>query len=308
MRRFIKKVGIFGLPVLIFILCFYHFADGFTDPFYLRFTTSKQNSLVLGTSRAAQGIVPRVLNKALNRKDFYNYSFTIAHSPYGEIYLKSIKRKLKQESNNGLFILTIDPWSVSSEFDGDKEIFHEKNRFLNDMYFVNNRPNYYYLLRHYNQKNYKIIENKKNSKTFLDKDGWLKVNIKWKRKVAAERLMSKLKEYEESFEYRKISKKRIFYLLDLIKYLKNHGKVFLVRLPIDPKLLTLENKYAPEFSKHISAAIDISDGYFDMTPFAHEYKYTDGNHLFKTESLKVTERISQWIKMQINNKIKQEIL
>ena len=91
MKKFIVNICLFLIIVLLTILGVFWQADGKTDPFYLRFTTDKQNSLILGTSRAAQGLLPEVLNSKLNRDDFFNYSFTLGHSPYGPTYLKSIK-------------------------------------------------------------------------------------------------------------------------------------------------------------------------------------------------------------------------
>ena len=44
--------------------------------FYLRFTSPKHNSLIIGTSRSAQGIHPNIIDSILNLEDInsiYNY-------------------------------------------------------------------------------------------------------------------------------------------------------------------------------------------------------------------------------------------
>jgi hypothetical protein len=49
----------------------------------------------------------------LNR-EFFNFSFTIVDSPYGPIYHYAIKRKINENSKSSIFILSVDPWSISS--------------------------------------------------------------------------------------------------------------------------------------------------------------------------------------------------
>ena len=39
----------------------------------------------------------------------------------------------------------------------------------------------------------------------------------------------------------------------------------------------------------------IAKGYFDMTPLNNEFTYTDGNHLHKSSSKIVSEKIARWI-------------
>ena len=89
---------------------------GGVDAFYGRFASPPAGSLVLGTSRAAQGIQPAVLAARLGGRfdgPLLNYAFTLTHSPYGPAYLASIRRKLRPEVRNGLLILAVDPWSLS---------------------------------------------------------------------------------------------------------------------------------------------------------------------------------------------------
>ena len=89
---------------------------GGVDAFYGRFASPPAGSLILGTSRAAQGIRPAVLAARLGGQfegPLLNYAFTLTHSPYGPAYLASIRRKLRPEVRHGLFIVAVDPWSLS---------------------------------------------------------------------------------------------------------------------------------------------------------------------------------------------------
>ncbi|RZK48424.1 MAG: hypothetical protein EOO59_16825, partial [Hymenobacter sp.] len=89
---------------------------GYVDAFYARFASPPAGSLVLGTSRAAQAILPSALAARLGRHydgPWLNYAFTLAESPYGPGYLSSIRRKLAAGTTQGLFILAVDPWSLS---------------------------------------------------------------------------------------------------------------------------------------------------------------------------------------------------
>ena len=90
---------------------------GGVDAFYGRFASPAAGSLVLGTSRAAQGIRPAVLAARLAGQfegPLLNYAFTLTHSPYGPAYLASIRRKLRPGVRHGLFIVAVDPWSLSA--------------------------------------------------------------------------------------------------------------------------------------------------------------------------------------------------
>ncbi|TXE17115.1 hypothetical protein ES692_10680 [Psychroserpens burtonensis] len=90
MKSFIVKTMIFFFFSILLFLGVCSQVDGYSDSFYINFTTPKQSSLILGTSRAAQGLQPKIFDTIL-KKQFSNYSFTVLHSPFGETYLNSIK-------------------------------------------------------------------------------------------------------------------------------------------------------------------------------------------------------------------------
>ena len=94
------------VPIIGIHLYLASFAGGNTDSFYRRFTSPQQSNLILGNSRAAQGVRPEFLH-ATNGEKFYNYSFTIFDSPYGEAYFKSIEKKLDELENRGMIDMMI---------------------------------------------------------------------------------------------------------------------------------------------------------------------------------------------------------
>lgn len=296
MKRYLFKTLAFVIIIFIVFIWVCSNADGYSDPFYIRFTTPKQNSLILGTSRAAQGLQPEVFNDILEKKIF-NYAFTLAHSPFGETYLNSIKKKLNTNSTDGVFIVTVDPWSISSfsSTPEDASSFRERKLFLAKTPLVNIKPNILYLLNSFNEKYYKLISDKK-SKMFLHNDGWLEVNINLDSIDLEEEIENKSKMYREEYlPTAKFSKIRYQYLMKTIDILKKHGKVYLVRLPIHSKIMEIEDELMPDFNNDIKTAIDLSNGYLDLTTKNSDFKYTDGNHIHKESGKIVSKVVATWI-------------
>jgi hypothetical protein len=85
------------------------------------------------------------------------------------------------------------------------------------------------------------------------------------------------------------------YLKKTINFLKNHGKVILVRLPVHKEIFKIEQKYMPSFNDKITELSPIVDSYYDMTIDNNNYIYTDGNHLYKESSKIVSKKISDFI-------------
>lgn len=306
MRKFCLK-SIFFLTILAILgLSIFCFADGTTDPFYLRFTSPKQTSLVLGTSRAAQGIQPKILNQILKRdksKKIYNYSFTLGHSPYGPTYLESIKSKIDLNTKTGVFIVTVDPWSISAlgKNINDFSDFKENERALGLVKFNNLNPNIPYLLYCFNQPYINIFKNKyKQSSLHLHPDGWLEVHVPMDSTSLSNRVSKKIDHYQNINLHRyHFSETRLNYLLKTIIFLKDHGTVYLIRLPVHPLMLEIEYSLMPDFSKKIRGLVESTEvDYFDMTTSKERYEFTDGNHLHKNSGAKVSKQIAEWIKNQ----------
>lgn len=298
MKKFLMLAFTFIALTCCIFLFLLSLADGSTDPFYLRFTSPKQSNLILGTSRSAQGLQPSLFSEQLGQS-FYNYSFTIAHSPYGPAYYNSILKKLDPAVKNGIFILTVDPWSISTknEFPNDSSSFAENSLCVGNTVMVNSSPNFEYLLKNLKGKYYTAITGDIGSGMFLHDDGWLEVSIPMDSIAMKNRRTKKIEEYKnENLPHFHFSSVRTQYLEKTIHYLKAHGSVYIVRLPIDPEILKIEHNLMPDFEQKIAAVIALSDGYLDLTKDTKNYTFTDGNHLYKSSGREVSEFIATWIK------------
>lgn len=300
MKRFLFQVALFIALILIGLYLVLIQADGYTDPYYIRFTTPRQSSMILGNSRAAQGVQPAVLNHTLGRSDFFNYAFTLGHSPYGPVYLESIKRKLNAEVSNGLFIVTVDPWSIcdKGKDPNDSSSFAEKNRILGKLKYVNLNPNFFYLTENYDRPLFTLLQDNPNKVTFLHEDGWLEVSPpKMDSASVAERTREKLLDYEKgnlpSFKY---SAARVNSLSETIEFLSGHGKVFLVRLPVHPQMLELEDRLMPDFELRMNQIAEKHKlPYRSFVQTGEDCSFTDGNHLYKASGAQITQLIAEWM-------------
>jgi hypothetical protein len=304
MRTFIIQLGVFAL--LFFSLAYGVFclADGDSDFYYARFTTPVQSSLVLGTSKSAMGIQPSIVNKTLDRKDIYNYSFTLAHSSFGPAYFKSIKKKLDPETKNGIFIITVDPFSVAAKLENlnDSLNFRETNRFIS-INNVTTSPNLSYLLHHYPHQYIYILTHKLKyvNNEHLHDDGWVEVNLDMDENSVKERTKSKIEEYVKNRHQFGFSEVRFSYLEKTIQFLQQHGQVFLVRLPVLQPLWEVEDSVVPDFDLKLKGLGDKHN--VNILSFKDEtelYEYTDGYHLYKTSGTIVSEKIGEWIKSRRN--------
>jgi hypothetical protein len=270
-------------------------ADGYSDPYYLRFTSPKQSSFIIGTSKAAQGLNPSVINKILH-KNIYNYSFDRSKSPFGPAYLESIKRKLSKEKKDGVFIVTVDCWSIYCRDKDPNDIsnFGENNSCVGEMENVNQNPNFQYLTQYMSGNYYRIIF--KPSTAQLHENGWLEVLLDMDSKSVARRTESTLVEYKDLLSLSRFSQVRLDYLVETVDYLKQYGHVYLVRLPVSPKLMEIENQLSPNFNKFMQLPAGKSSGFLDLTSKNKRFRYTDGVHLSKRSGKLVSEEIARWIK------------
>ncbi len=303
MKKFLIQVFLFSALLFAGMLSVFLLANGKSDAYYVRFTTPRQSSLIIGTSRAAQGLQPAVFDEIIYKnktKHFFNYSFSLIDSPFGPAYYESIKRKLDPNTRDGIFIVAVDPWSISdtSADPNNGDNFVENNSFIAKTKYVNHHPNLFYLLKSYNEPYINIIR-KWNTTTALNlhKDGWLQVDAPMDSIAVAERLADKIAFYRKNYlTAYKFSDLRFSYLVKTISYLQQHGKVYLVRLPVHESIFTIENELMPEFDDKISGiARQVNVPYLNFRLLENEYQYVDGNHLYKTSGRQVSAIVARWI-------------
>jgi len=298
MKKFITHILLLGIAIAISIGFIFSKADGHADAFYLKFTGSKKSSLILGTSKAAQGLQPHVFKKIIG-KDFYNYAFAMYASPYGKAYFRNIQNKLNKLDTNQVFILSIDPWSLSSTTTDPNDTlnFRENKSYLTGISNPNQKINYGYLFNYFDESYYKILT--KNATAILQDNGWLEVTLP-EDSISVERRRSfTIAGYQNKIDQYHFSSVRYDYLIKTIAYLKNFGTVYLVRLPVHPTLMKIENQLMPSFNVALKEVVDLSDGYLDMSPDNATFQYTDGVHLTKASGKTVSRKISLWSKKQL---------
>jgi hypothetical protein len=304
MKAFLIKISMLSFSVFASIIFVFLNADERTGPFYKRFTSPKQSALILGSSRAAQGIMPSVINEKLNNNSLYNFAFTYNTSPYGPVYLNSIKRKLNSSTKNSVFILTVDPWVVSNDSENPNDIsqFGENKHFLASKYSFNKNPNFSYLIQDYDDMYVKILFN--FSPYILHDDGWLEVKHKneFTERQIEEKTISILKKYSDYAKLYKLSNTRITYLGETINFLKQYGKVFIVRLPIDERFLTIEKELMPNFDDEIvKLSNQTSVNYLNLSNVDLKVEYLDGHHLTSESAYVVSNHIGNWMNEILNN-------
>lgn len=295
MRLLILKLSLFFaicLTITTFVLIKY---GGNIDYFYQKFTTPRATSMIIGDSRSMQGIQPEVINKRLKAiKDelpIFNYSFTIAEAPIGPLYNKSIDSKLDKNTKNGIFIISLTPWMFGSDIDNDNSAgeYREAGRPPHNMKFVNINPNYEYLFK--NLKYFHFRSAFRRTST-MHKNGWLEENnLPTNPKIFEEWKERQKQMFDKMIKSYEISSKRIESLDILIKNLQKHGKVYLVRMPIDLDFVVVENSFYKNFDKDINKiAISNNVDYFNFNiSNTHiSFKTYDGHHLDKYGSFEFT--------------------
>lgn len=306
MKKFILKCMAFlvvVISIMSFVLIQY---GGYVDYFYNKFTTPKAHSMILGDSRSLQGIQPKIISSNLRDSNLQlpilNYSFTLKQISYGEPYLKSIKKKLNKTSKNGLFIITVHPFTLSNRNGGnneeDKGVFFEANMPPHNMEYVNMNPNFEYLYKNFNYFHFRGVF-RKSSKTH--KDGWLEeTNLPSDSSVLDKWKKNQIKLYSEFAQKWKKSNTRVKYLDSTINYLNAYGKVILVRLPVDNTILNIENEYWNSFNDDITILSKKNDvPYINFTSKENKFKTYDGIHIDKFAGVPFTKTLCDSIKKHI---------
>ena len=156
MRSFLLKISVaLGIAFAMHVMAGF-FSDGKTDDFYLRFTTPRAKSMIIGSSLAAQGIHPDSIEKvciALGRAmPVFNFAFTTMASPFGETYFKAIQSKIDTATTSGLFIICVEPYTlggVNTANETSTAHLIEEEGILYNAESLNSYPNWGYLLKHY---------------------------------------------------------------------------------------------------------------------------------------------------------------
>jgi hypothetical protein len=289
----IAAIGICFLYLIIIGLCY---GNKF-DPYYGRLTSMHPQGLIIGSSRSAQALEPKYIAENL-----YNFSFTLAHSSYDQSYLNFVKQYHVIDGNNKskslIHILSVDPWTIRTSHQKKDSIINVGS-FTEELVLPPMKPNLEYLVRFggpallFDFLNYGHI----NETGRLEMPKKVKDTPAEFRKILDEKLDS----YRQKSEYTDgyVSEKRLQVMRDLIEYLQQDGEVYLVRLPVHPEMLALENQICPEFNDLMrSVSKEMNTPYFMLTDFS--YETNDGNHIANSGSQRISEQIRDSIKVYSN--------
>lgn len=300
MKDFLTKAILFFILTMVglaFLLLKYGY---FVDYFYEKFTTPKQTSLILGDSRSMQGIQPRIINQELKNDGYdlpiFNYSFTIAQINYGKPYTESIKKKL-QSSSDGLFIVNVHPW-LFTEREGDdlkNGIYSERSNPPYNMVFTNTNPNFEYFVRNFKYFHFRSIIKQTAE---LHKDGWLEESNLPKDKETLQTWKNNQILLYKSFakKWRKSTIRKNDFI-KMVEFLQKNGKVILVRMPVDAKILNIENNFWHNFDEEINiVSKQLNVKYINFSK-ENKYKTYDGNHIDKYGGVVFTKELCDSIKI-----------
>ena len=293
MLKVFAKILLVTLPALIAIgITSHFFSKGFIDYHYSKIT-GEGNSLIIGTSRASQGLIPEIIiENSTFANLLLNFAFTSYNSPYCEAYLDAIEKKLNDSVRNGIFILEIDPFALVDDS-------NEKapSKLFSQQIIMHGKTNYEYLYRNVNPFYNIIINNNDLNKNCLaHQNGWLEVTLSKDSTEALNRAKSKLVSVEKSVSFCKISEDKMMWLEKTIQMLQKHGTVLLIRIPAWQPITEVENKSFPLLQQRVRAIASAhSVQYFDFTKDNHLYKYVDGNHLTSESARQFSKELNKII-------------
>ena len=287
--------------VIFFLISFLSRYNLQIDEFYPRITSYHDCGLILGTSRAAHTLDPKYLDGVE-----YNFSFTLGHSPYDSSYLTVVKNYCRSDlldyDSNRVFILSVDPWVMSS-FHGDSFEL-DNNSFLKNLGGSPLINSIGYVLKYIDLTPkiiYGILSRADFPKYFtLTKNGRLvivmnKVKAQQKEELRTQQTITGYKNkkvYKEGF----YSEKRFLILKELSEYLKKMGKVYFVRLPTSKILYNIENERWPEFNQSLNDfSAKTNCKYINLGNLCDSVITIDGNHIWNGHS--------KWISQSLNDSL-----
>lgn len=276
MKRFLLlTLSMLAVCLLLLAVCFIMLPVGRIGDIYPRIVTPRQQSLVLGTSRAAQAINPAILDSTLAdiySPGIYNFSFHIDLSTYNEQYARATRLKLApSDGQRNWFILTVDPWALKGDLEETNEL---------RLRSVSRRPNLEFLCKHFQRGWFSPLP----THCYVNKRGRTEIDYKPQSERDRQRhIAQKMITYEQMAQSYAYSKASELVLDSLIADLLSRGDVYLVRIPTSGAMLRIENRVCPDFSERMTRlARRHNVSFLDFTADT-TFVTNDGNHLIQTE-------------------------
>lgn len=297
MKVFILKITLFcALLVLSYLAMVHKLSEGYVDMYYPKFTQSAK-SLIIGLSRADEGIDPYTLENGLPEE--YNgpvVNFASNQNYFGSVYLDAIKEKLVDTGNSKkrFFIVTVSPGSFTAPKGfGTKGIeAMDRKTAIGRANDFTSMPNYSYIMNCYGNGLYNaFIDSYSGGNLTTHTNGWNEVSLEsptfnitqevikdWKRKNLAY--------FERRLPKEEVKPYRLEWFGKTLEHLKKEGDVFLVRMPADKEIIEFENKNLPTFKTLMDSITHVYQiPYLDYSIGNKSFGTYDGSHLY-SESAK----------------------
>ncbi len=309
MKNFIYKIIIF-CTILASTYVFFvdKLSKEYVDPYYNKFS-QEASGLILGLSRASEGVSPSIIEEELSSGQFenpmVNFAMNTVQSSYGEIYLDGIKQKLKSNSKNGIFIVAISPGCFTAPSGmNDENIYNmDKEGIIGKIDNFTSAPNYSYIINTYPQPLYNALHDfDKWEHHTPHPNGWNEITQNGRFSKIRESDIDHWKSLTIRYYKRKIKKEqfsnyRLNYLIKTIQYLKTIGNVFIVRLPADNDIIKIENDLWKGFDKQFdSISKQYSVEFLNYSSLGSDYKTYDGSHMLSASAKKFSKLLGKDIK------------
>ena len=312
MKHFLLNIILFCLVLLGTYFFFINkLSNGIVDENYYKFT-KEAGGLIIGQSRANQGIDPKIIEEKLSNRGFnfpiVNFAFDGYQSFYGKVYLNAIKEKIKKGNKNGLFIISVNPgsFSVQKNMKNDSLLQMDDNLMLSKLTSFKSNPNYNYLINYYSNSLYNtLLKEDGPSNLIVHKNGWKELKQETKSNSFKESDIKQWKNetinnYSKLIKTKAVNKTRYNYLIETIIYLKQKGEVFLVRIPTDNDITDLENNNWKKFNQEFDSISNSHNIHFlDYSDL--KVKTYDGSHLFSESAKKFTNILTDDIKAYLSD-------
>lgn len=289
------KLAIFTGLVTVTFLVLLEFGGGYADYFYPKVASPKQTSLITGDSRGMYGIRPAIVNERLSGKfdlPIMNYSFTVAQAMYGECYLESIRKKLDPGTGTGLFILTVNPWMFLKR-DGDD--------YANGKFFEAGMPphnltspavkfNPEHIFKNFEYAHYSTLLSRAGK---THDDGWFEDRNIPSDSASLEKLgKTQIALYEDLGSRFRVADYRLQKFSETVRFLKQHGTVVIVRMPLADEIVKIERRLRPAFDSDMeNIALANQAVYLNYTKVPGAFSTFDKVHLDHKGSAVFTERL-----------------
>lgn len=256
------------------------------DPYYIKLLDKTDRGLIIGDSRALQGIDPENLSFPT-----FNFAFTIGHSPFDDSYIKLISKKIDRKSNTERHhLISVTPWSLLFVNNNENDI---NPYFSENLLCEFSNPNWEYIFKYWDLSivtNLRLLRNK----SYTTNLGWNNQNIdsiELEREYPR-RVREKIENYKNKYPNRNLTlmSHRVANLQNIIRELKKTGRVTLLRLPVSMEMYEFEQESFPNFTEIIKKVVkETNTTYVDLTDI--RVQTTDGNHIWDKEVPRIMKEL-----------------